>query len=207
MTARRLNAPLLVALLALIFTAVCAGSANASPVWKFAGSELMGEETIVGDATLSSLTFVGLSNTCKKMHYEMTISNSAGTGKAVLKALSFATCFTSSPECAIKTIGAEKLPWAAHLATVSSSPYIVLEGIKIAIFYAGELCALDGTLAVVTGTAGALYDNTSETFTFSAASFKATKTSLKALSSAVEWQGVFTTEATGAHHGQALTIS
>ena len=90
---------------------------------------------------------------------------------------------------------------------MSSSPYIVLEGIKIAIFYAGELCVLDETLAVVTGTAGALYDNTSETFAFSAASFKATKTSLKALSSAVEWQGVFTTEATGAHHGQALTIS
>lgn len=207
MARRRSKAPLRVALLALAFAAVCAGSASASPVWKFEGSELTGEETIVGDATLSSLTFVGLSTTCKKMHYEMTISNSSGTGKAVLKALSFATCFTSAPECAVKTIGSEKLPWAAHLATVSSSPYIVLEGIKIAIFYAGDLCVLDETLAVVTGTAGALYDNASETFAFGAASFKATKTSLKALGSAVEWQGVFTTEAIGARHGEALTIS
>jgi hypothetical protein len=183
-------------------------SAAASPVWKFEGSALTGEETIIGDATLSSLTIPSfLTTTCKKMHYEMDISNSAGTGKATLKALSFTTCFTSDPECTVKTIGAEKLPWAAHLSTVSSAPYITLEGVKVAILYGGATCALGETLVTVTGSAGALYDNTSETFSFSPSSFKATKTSLKALGSPIEWQGTFTTEAAGAHNGEALTIS
>ncbi len=202
-----MHAPLLVALVALILAAVCSASADASPVWKFEGSEFTGKkETIVGDATLSSLTIPGLTTTCKKMHYEMTIFNSAGTGKAELNSLSFATCFTSAPECTVKTIAAEKLPWAVHLATVGPSPYIIFEGVRINILYGGATCALGETLVTVTGSAGALYDNATETFSFNSSSFKATKTSLKALGSAIEWLGVFTTEATGPHHGEALTI-
>ena len=205
---REAKAFALVFSVALMLGSALSASASASPVWKFNGSELTGKkETIVGDATLSSLTIPSLTTTCKKMHYEMNISNSAGTGNGEFSALSFATCFTSDPECTVKTIGAEKLPWAAHLATVSSSPYIVLEGVKIGIVYGGATCALGGVLITVTGSAGALYDNTSETFSFNAASFKATKTSLKALASPIEWQGVFTMEATGIHHGEALTIS
>jgi hypothetical protein len=189
----------------MLGSALSAG-ASASPVWRFNGSEFTGKkETIVGDATLSSLAIPSLTTTCKKMHYEMTISNSAGTGKAELNSLSFTTCFTSNPECTVKTIGAEKLPWAAHLATVASSPYLVFEGVKIGIVYGGATCALGETLVTVTGSAGALYDNTSETFAFSPSSFKATATALKAFGSPIEWQGVFTTEATGPHNGEALT--
>lgn len=204
----RMKAFLLAFSVALMLASALSASAAASPVWKFNGSELTGKkETIVGDATLSSLAIPGLTTTCKKMHYEMNISNSAGTGSGEFSALSFATCFTSDPECTVKTIGAEKLPWAAHLATVSSSPYIVFEGVKIGIVYAGTACPLGGLLITVTGSAGALYDNTSETFAFNLSNFKATKTSLKALGSAAEWQGVFTTEAIGPHNGEALTIS
>jgi hypothetical protein len=192
----------------LVLAAAFSASATASPVWKFEGSELTGKaETIVGDATLSSLTIPGLTTTCKKMHYEMTISNSLGTGKGSFNALSFKTCFTSSKECAVETINAEKLPWATHLVTVSASNYVVIEGIKVGILYSGGGCALGGTLITVTGSAAGLYDNTSETFALDSSSFKATKTSLKALGSAAEWQGVFTTEATGVHSGEALTIS
>jgi hypothetical protein len=191
----------------LVLTSALSASASASPVWKFEGSALTGEETIAGDATLSSLIIPSLTTMCKKMHYEMDISNSAGTGKATLKALTFTTCFTSDPECTVKAIGAEKLPWAVHLSTVSSSPYVILEGVKVAILYGGVACALGETLVTVTGSAGALYDNASETFAFSSSSLKATKTSLKALGSPIEWQGTFTTEATGVHNGEALTIS
>jgi hypothetical protein len=59
----------------------------------------------------------------------------------------------------------------------------------------------------MTGSAGGLYDNVFETFTFSAANFSATGTSLKMLGSPVEWNALFTTEALGAHAGEALTIS
>jgi hypothetical protein len=206
MVSKPVGAFLTAALAALLLGATFAAGAPAAPAWRFEGSELIGKETIAGDATLSSLTIPGLTTTCKKMHYEMVISNSAGTGKAQLTSLSFKTCFTSAPECTVEMIDAEKLPWAGHLVTVSSSPYIVLEGVKVGIFYGGATCALGETLVTVTGSAGALYDNTSETFTFNPASFKATKTSLKALGSTIEWQGVFTTEATGAHARQALEV-
>jgi hypothetical protein len=203
MIRRRGTRVLLFAVGAALLASAFSAAASASPVWKFEGSELTGKkETIVGDATLSSFSIPGLTTTCKKMHYEMSIFNSAGTGKAELNALSFTTCFTSAPECTVETIGAEKLPWAAHLATVSSSPYIFIEGVRVGIVYGGATCVLGETLVVLTGSAGALYDNTSETFAFSPS-----KSALKALGSPIEWQGVFTTEATGIHNGEALTIS
>lgn len=194
-------------LVALVLGATLANAAGASPAWRFNGAELAGSETIVGDAVLSNMTIPGLTTTCKKMHYEMTISNSAGTGQGELKALDFKTCFTSSKACTVKTIKAEKLPWATHLVTVSSSNYVFIEGIKIGIFYAGEECALGGTLVTVTGSAAGLYDNTSETFTLGSASSEAAKAKLKALASPITWSGAFTTEATGVHSGEALTVS
>jgi hypothetical protein len=203
---RTAGSSLLALLVALILTAVCAASASASPVWQFESKELAGSETIVGNAILSKITVPGVTTSCKKMHYEMTISNSAGTGQGELSAFSSKTCFTSSKACTVKSFTAEKLPWATHLVTVAASNYVVVEGIKIAIFYAGEECALAGTLVAVTGSVGGLYDNTSETFTFNAANSTATKATLKALGATIEWQGAFTTEATGAHSGEALTI-
>ena len=194
-------------LAAVALGAAFANAATASPVWKFNGAELTGSETIVGEAVLSNLTIPGLTTTCKKMSYEMTISNSGGTGQGELKSLTFKTCFTNTEACTVKTIKAEKLPWPAHLVTVASSNYLIIEGIKIGIFYAGFECVLGETLAVATGSAAGLYSNISETFALNSANSEAAKAVLKALGTRIAWNGVFTTEATGVHSGEALTAS
>jgi hypothetical protein len=198
-----------VALLLAVSALTCAfaAGASASPAWRFNGAELVGSETIAGSAILSSMTIPGLTTTCKRMDYEMTISNSAGIGKAEWKSLTFKTCFTSSKVCAVEAIGAEKLPWTAHLATVGLSNYVFVEGIRVAIRYSGEECVLGETTVVVSGSAAGLYDNVAETFSFNATNSKAAKAELKALGSTIEWKGSFTTEATGSHAGQALTVS
>jgi hypothetical protein len=192
---------------ALLTSAALAAAASASPAWRFNGTELTGSETIAGAAVLSNITVPGLLTSCKEMHYEMAISNSAGTGQGEPKALTFSTCFTNSKACTVKTIKAEKLPWTAHLITVSASDYVVIEGVRISILYAGAECALGGLVVAVTGSVAGLYDDTSETFAFSSSSSEAAKTTLKALGTTVVWNGVFTTAATGAHSGEALTVS
>lgn len=174
---------------ALVLASAFAASAGAA-VWKFNGTELAGSETIAGDAILGSLAIPGLTTTCKEMHYEMAIKNVGGVGRGELEALSFTTCFTSSEECSVGEIGAEKLPWAAHLATVGGSSYLVIEGVEIIIVFAGEACALDETLVTVTGSVAGLFDNTSETFSISSTG----------------WNGVFTTEALGFHREQVLEV-
>jgi hypothetical protein len=141
------------------------------------------------------------------MRYEMTISNSAGTGQGELKSLTFKTCFTSAEACTVKTIKAEKLSWPAHLVTIGSGNYLVIEGIKISILYAGAECVLGGTTVIVSGSVAGLYSNTSETFVLNAASSEAAKAELKALAARIAWNGVFPTEATGIHSGEALTVS
>lgn len=189
-----------------ILVATAAADADASPVWRFNGTELTGSETVVGAATLSNLTIPGLTTTCKKMSYEMTIFNNAGTGQGELESLSFKTCFTSTEACTAKAIKADKLPWPVHLLTVGSGNYLFIEGVKIAITYAGAECVLGETTVVVTGSAAGLYNNTSETFALSAKNSEAAKAELKALSASIAWNGVFTTEATGAHSGESLTV-
>jgi hypothetical protein len=194
-------------LAALMLSAVFAASAGAAPAWKFEGKALEGKETIVGAAFESSLTIPGLTTKCENFLYKLSIENSGGTGKGTVTELPLYNCTTNSKFCAVESIAAEKLPWAAQVKTVSTSNYIVIEGVKVAILYAGEACALDGTLATVTGSAGGLIDNVAETATFSKASFTATGTALKALGSTIEWNGVFPTEAFEWHRTQALTVS
>jgi hypothetical protein len=169
-------------------------------------AELIGSETIVGDAVLSNLTIPGLTTTCKKMGYEMAISNSGGTGLGELHSLTFKTCFTNAEVCTVKTINAEKLPWPVHLLTVGPNSYVVIEGIKISILYAGTECALGGTLVAVTGSVAGRYDNPSETFALNATNSEAAKAVLKALGTKIAWSGVFTTEATGIHNGESLAV-
>jgi hypothetical protein len=190
----------------LVASAALAAPAAASPAWIFESTELSGSETIEGDAILSSLAIPGLTTTCKKMTYAMTISNVAKVGQGEVTGLSFKTCTTSSPACSVKTIAAEKLPWASHLATVGSNHYVVVEGIRIGILYAGEECALGETLVIVKGSVGGLYENPTETFTFNATNSKAVGAKLTALSQTIGWTGAFTTEATGGRKGQALTV-
>lgn len=192
---------------ALALSAVFAASASASPAWKFNGEELKTTETVVGAAIDSSMTIPGLTTKCENFLYKLSISNSAGVGKGSVTELPLFNCTTSSKYCAVETIAAESLPWAAKLSTISSKNYIIIEGVKVGIIYVGELCSVDGTLVTVKGTAGGLLDNTTETATFNASTFSTTGTKLTALSSSIEWQGVFPTEAFEWHRTQALTVS
>jgi hypothetical protein len=192
---------------ALALSAVFAASSGAAPAWNFAGKSLEGSEVVMGAAFESSLTIPGLTTKCENFLYKLTIKNEAGTGSGELTEMPLYTCTTNSSACSVKTIGAEVLPWPAHLTKVETSNYIVIEKAKVGIVYAGEECALGGVKVTVSGTAGGLLDNVAETATFNEASFKATKTELKALSSAIIWTGVFPTEAFQWHREQALTVS
>ncbi len=190
----------------LLYTATFAASAEASPVWKLNGTELGGSETTLSHATESSLTIPGLTTTCKPFVYAMTISNAAGTGKGSVTEVPLSNCSTGSKTCTVSKITAEKLPWTAKLTTVGGSNYLVIEGIRLGILYAGEECVLDGVLVVVSGSAGGLFDSATESVTFSSASFSATGTALKALGQSIKWTGTFLMLATGAHIGESLTV-
>jgi hypothetical protein len=188
------------------WSASFAAGAEASPVWLFNGVPLEGEETTLNHAAKSSLAFAGLTTTCKPFTFLMKIWNSAGTGKESVTDVPISNCFTDSPVCGVETIGAEKLPWSAHLTTVSSNPYLIIEGVKLNVVYTGDECPLNETLVTVTGTAGGHIENETESVTFSAATFSATKTELKALGSKVEWTGTFTMIAIGSRIGQSVEV-
>jgi hypothetical protein len=202
MSKRLLSALLLVFALGVPFTA----AADASPVWRFNGTELTGFETIAGSEPEGRLFLPGLTTKCKTK-FQALISNNAGTGRGKVTEWTFENCSTSSAACSVEVILTEKFPWEANLITVSTSNYLVIKGIKILIVFSGKECALGGKKIIVTGSAGGLYTNSQETITFSSSTYPATGTELTALGSAVEWKGVLSTEATGSHHGEALTVS
>jgi len=180
-----------------------ASSAEASPLWHVNGKLLEEPEATLSHATESSLTIPGLTTSCKPFVYKMTISGSTGSVTSV----PLSNCFTNVKACTVASIKAQKLPWSAKLVTVETSNYLVIEGINLAILYAGEECVLSETTVEVTGSAGGLYDNATESVTFSAATISATKTSLKALGAAIDWTGVFTMLTTGLRIGESLTVS
>ena len=190
-----------------VLCAMFATTASASPQWKFETKALEGSEVIVGGALDSSLTIPGLTTKCANFLYKLSISNSAGTGKGEVTEVPLYNCTTNSKWCTVKTIGAEKLPWPSKLTTVSTTNYVVIEGVKVAILYAGSGCVLNGTLVTVTGSAGGSIDNSTETATFNSATLSATKTELRALEQAIEWNGLFPTEAFQWHREQALSVS
>jgi hypothetical protein len=190
----------------LALSAVFAGTASASPVWKFNGTELSGTETIVGGALESSLTIPGMTTTCNHFLYTVKISNSAGTGKGEVTELPLFECHTNTV-CTVEAIKAEKLPWGAHLTVLANKNYLVIEGIRVSITYGGKGCSVGGLTVPITGTAGGLLDNSTETATFSPSTFSATGTALKFGSNNVEWNGLFPTEAFEWHREQALTVS
>ena len=190
-----------------VLCAIFATSASAAPAWKFESKSLEGSEVVLGGALESSMTVPGLTTKCENFLYKLTIENASGTGKGSLTETPLYNCTTNSSACIVETIGAEKLPWAAKLTTVSTTNYIVIEGVKVGIFYEGEECVLSETLVTVTGSAGGALDNTKETATFNSSTLSASGTELKALSQKIEWNGVFPTEAFQWHREQALTVS
>jgi hypothetical protein len=180
-----------------------AAAANASAlVWKFEHKALAGSESIAGAALESSLVAPGLTTVCD-FSYGMTISNSNLKATGKMSEVVISNCHTNSKACTVKSGTALKLPWSAHGTTVTSTNYVVVEGIKFSILYAGEECALGETLVTFAGTAGGEYDNTVGTFTFSKSSFLATGTSIEGLT---EWNATFTTEALGPHKEQLLEL-
>lgn len=190
-----------------VLCALFAASASAAPAWKFESKSLEGTEVILGGAFESALTVPGLTTKCENFLYKLTIENSAGSGKGSLTEMPLYNCATNSTACTVETIGAEKLPWASHLTTVSTTNYIIIEGVKVGILYGGEECVLGETVVTVSGSAGGSIDNTAETATFNSTTLSATKTELKALSQKIEWKGLFPTEAFQWHRTQPLSVS
>jgi hypothetical protein len=193
MKTRRIAVAAVLAVMALA-SASLAGTASAS-VWKFNGTELGAgsTETIVGAAFSSKLTIPGATTECEHFLYNSKVKNEGGAGKGEITEVPLYEC-KASGSCTVESIAAEKLPWPLHLATFGGKDYVVIEGVKVGIKYAGELCALSGTLTIVKGTAGGLVNNEAQTVTFSKSSFEATGTSLKVGSSSVEWIGEFPAE-------------
>jgi hypothetical protein len=190
-----------------VLCAMFATAASAAPAWKFESKALEGTEVILGGALDSALTVPGLTTKCENFLYKLTIKNEAGTGKGEVTEVPLYNCTTNSSACTVKSIKSEALPWASKLTTVSTTSYIIIEGVKVPILYDGEECVLGGVLVTVTGSAGGSIDNTAETATFNASTLTATGTSLKALGQKIEWNGLFPTEAFQWHREQALSVS
>jgi hypothetical protein len=190
-----------------VLCAMFASTASAAPAWKFEAKSLEGTEVVLGGAIESSMTVPGLTTKCANFLYKLTVENVSGTGKGSLTEMPLYECTTNSSACTVDKIGAEKLPWASKLTTVSTTPYIIMEGVKVGILYGGEECVLGETLVTVTGTAGGSIDNSKETATFNSSTLSASGTELKALSQKIEWNGLFPTEAFQWHREQALSVS
>ncbi|HVY78835.1 MAG TPA: hypothetical protein VG898_10045 [Solirubrobacterales bacterium] len=197
---------LLVAVMALILSAVLAGPAVAAPAWRFNGEELKGTETILGGAEKSGLTAWGFTTTCDNFLYEVEIWNSSGTGKGNVTDLPLFNCYTNSI-CTVEAIEAESFPWPAELTTIGGSNYMKVKGVDVWILYGGWFCPLWGVWAHVTGSAGGIVSNATESATFSSSSFKATGTELRALGSSVEWNGFFPAEAFETHREESISVS
>jgi hypothetical protein len=193
-------------LAALMLSAVFASSAGAAPAWRFNGAELKGTETILGGAQKSGLTAWGFTTTCDNFLYRVEISNSGGTGKGNVTELPLFNCYTSST-CTVEAIEAESFPWPAELMTSGGNNYMKVKGVDVWILYGGWFCPLWGVWAHVTGSAGGLLSNATESATFSPSSFTATSSKLEALGSGVEWNGFFPAEAFTTHREESLTVS
>jgi hypothetical protein len=206
MNTKRTRAFLAGLLAAMALCAVLAAGASAAPAWKFNGEELKGTETLLGGAEKSGLSMWGMTTTCDNFLYKVDIWNKEGTGEGNVNDLPLFNCYTNTT-CTVAAIEAESFPWPAKVSTVSSSNYMTVKGVDVWILYGGWFCPVWGWWVNVTGSAGGLLNNTTESATFSASSFKATGTELEALGEAVEWQGFFPSEGFGWNREEALSVS
>jgi hypothetical protein len=194
-------------LAALMLSAVFAGSAMAGPAWKFNGEGLTGTEKMLGGAEKSGLTAWGMTTTCENFLYEVEIWNSGGTGKGNVTELPLFNCYTNTT-CTVAAIEAESFPWPVNLTTIGSSNYMTVKGVNVWVLYGGAFCPLWGVWVHVTGSAGGLISNATESATFSSSSFKATGTELHdAFGVSVEWNGFFPAEGFQWHREQPISVS
>lgn len=206
MNHKRARAFLAGLLVAAAFSAVSVASASAAPAWRFNGEELKGTETLIGAAEKSGLSMWGMTTTCDNFLYEVDIWNKEGTGEGNVTDLPLFNCYTNTT-CTVAAIEAESFPWPAKLSTVSSSNYLTVKGVDVWILYGGWFCPVWGWWVNVTGSAGGLLSNATESATFSTSSFKATGTELEAFGEAVEWNGFFPSEGFGWNREEALSVS
>lgn len=206
MRSRAKSIAAVMAVLAVICAAFAAG-ASAAPAWKFEAKALEGKETILGGAYESGLTIPGMTTKCENFLYKLAIENVSGSGTGKLNELPLYNCTTSAGACTVKAITPEALPWASHLTTAATKNYVVFEGVKVTILYAGKTCVLNETVVRVTGSAGGWVNNENETATFSSETLKSTGTELRALGQPIEWTGLFPTEAFEWHREQPISVS
>ncbi|HSZ70285.1 MAG TPA: hypothetical protein VK756_07975 [Solirubrobacteraceae bacterium] len=195
--------------LSLAVAAAGAAAAEAAPVWKFDGHELVGEETVAGVGGPTVLTVPGATVTCAHVALVFKISNSAGHALGEMNEVPFYECTTAAKGCTVQSISAERLPWPMHVAPGPIGPvpkyYLVFEGVRISIEFSGELCALSGNPVRLKGSIGGQFS--SSTLTFNKASYEATGTGLKVGTEKAELTGTFPLEAFGSHHGETLELS
>lgn len=204
MTARK---GILLAGMAMALALGATATASASPAWKFNGTELSGSETLVGAATSSSMTIPGVTTECKHFLYNMKISNSGGKGKGEITELPLFECTTKTAGCTVSSIEAKKLPWPTHLTSAWGNNYLIVEGINVEVIYGGGSCAYAGIPITVSGSAGGIVENSTETATFNNGTIIATGTGLWVGIAWVEWNGVFPSEAFATHREQSLSVS
>ncbi len=206
MNTKRARALLAGLLAALALCGVLAAGASAAPAWRFGGAELKGTETLLGGAEKSGLSMWGMTTTCDNFLYQVSIWNTGGTGEGNVTDLPLFNCYTNTT-CTVEAIEAESFPWPAKLSTVSSSNYLTVKGVDVWILYGGWFCPVWGWWVNVTGSAGGLLSNATESATFSPSSFKATGTTLEAFGEPVEWNGFFPSEGFGWNREAALSVS
>ncbi len=204
---RKATKVFLAAVLAVLaIGALFAASASASPAWKFNGEELSGTETILGGAQESGLTGFGMTTTCANFLYEVEISNKEGTGEGNVNDLPLFNCYTDTT-CTVAAIEAESFPWHVNLMSTGGSNYMTVKGVNVWILYGGWFCPIWGWWVNVTGSAGGIIDNETESATFGPSSFEATGTELRALGESIEWNGYFPSEAFEWHREDSISVS
>jgi len=200
---------LLLLALAVLLSATWASGASAAPAWKFGGVELSEPEAIAGGSTNSALSIPGITTSCKRFPYDMTVFNEASTARGEITEAAPDECSTNTT-CEIESLTAEGFPWKLHGVTLKVESklvnYVVIEGIRISVLYVGDECALDEILVTYTGSAAGKYDSTTGTFTLSAVNSNAAGAQMKALGSSAQFTGVFSTEALGLHSGEVLEL-
>ena len=153
------------------------------------------------------MTIPGLTTKCENFLYKLTIENASGTGKGSLTEMPLYNCTTNSKVCTVKTIGAEKLPWASHLATFEPPTTSSSKGSKSASSTPGNHACWGKPWSPSPARPAAKSTTRRKPPRLTRARLSATKTELKALGQKIEWNGLFPTEAFQWHREQALSVS
>ena len=137
----------------------------------------------------------------------MTISNSGSVGNASVSSMTLSGCGTNGV-CTVTAASAPGTPWSGITSQVAGNPYLKISGFENRITYGGSSCAASGLTFKYRGSIGGLFQNASSTLVFNAASAEATGSSLTSVGTTqTGYEAEYKVQMTGAHAGQALTLS